>query len=410
MKKTFLLMIFSFLFLSLVSIGNSEPEAMSSVRFNSLCVDNTRDFNHLRLILETRKAGNFEGVVDLKKAAQKNLEYFFIGLNLPNEKFWVNLNPDEPNRVIEPVLGQTDLGRIMLNADLRLKEDACELLNPETSATGREFWNRLEEKANSLGIADKIPVVTRLWIVSGEVKVSESNGSLRIIKSRLRVSLEPAYLTQKQAVKDKSQKSLDDFASGLMSELILPILDKRVNEAYAYADLREVYHALILARWYKEKFGSYYGSLLQASDIEVLKDAQLDFSYSPQEIYRDYLKSFKSEGYSYSSAFITTQYVSGGIDFKDIAVTKTEDPAAGEAGKNDTFFTCDLFIPQDTQRPLQYAKNQMELVSGSPSQDNNSAVVLVKNLPVIVPLNFAEKKMQGLDSNGRIDRIVLSRL
>jgi hypothetical protein len=44
-------------------------------------------------------------------AAKKLMEYFHIGLRLPNSSFWVNLRPDSPDRMIDPMLEKTDLGK-----------------------------------------------------------------------------------------------------------------------------------------------------------------------------------------------------------------------------------------------------------------------------------------------------------
>ena len=52
-------------------------------------------------------------------------DYFLTGLALPNDVFWVNLRPDEPNRIIDPLLEKTALGKVMLEADLQLKKRYC---------------------------------------------------------------------------------------------------------------------------------------------------------------------------------------------------------------------------------------------------------------------------------------------
>ncbi|MCM8797602.1 MAG: hypothetical protein NC923_07010, partial [Candidatus Omnitrophica bacterium] len=247
MKKILYILIFSLLFVS--SVGSADnPEQISSVKLTGLSVDNSQGFNHLRFLIKGRKPGNFEPILDVKKAAQKSLEYFFIGLIMHDEAFWVNLNPDEPDRIIESSLGNTDLGRIMLNADFRLKEDISSIINPQISQIGKEFWKRLYQKAEELNATDKIPVVTRLWIVPANTLVYEKNNQFSIVESTLEVHLEPAYYAQGIQMKDKRQQELQDFAAGLIQELVLPQLNKRVNEAYAYADLREVYNALVLAQ------------------------------------------------------------------------------------------------------------------------------------------------------------------
>jgi hypothetical protein len=55
---------------------------------------------------------------ELEHATKDLMNYFFIGLALPNDKFWVNLRPDSPDNIIDPLLAKTDIGRILLEADV----------------------------------------------------------------------------------------------------------------------------------------------------------------------------------------------------------------------------------------------------------------------------------------------------
>lgn len=417
MKKLICILIFSLLFIS--SAGSADkPEQVSAVKLESLSVDNSQGFNHLRFLIKGRKPGNFEPILDVKKAAQKSLEYFFIGLIMHDEAFWVNLNPDEPERIIEPALGNTDLGRIMLNADFRLKEDVSNLINPQTSQTGKEFWRRLYQKAQELTATDRIPVVTRLWIIPGETMVLEKDREFSIVKSTLRVRLEPAYLSQRLSAKDKRQQELEDFAAELMEELVLPQLNKRVNEAYAYTDLREVYNALLLAQWYKQRFNPFTDSLLKVTDYRILNDVELNYSYQPEQIYQDYLKSLKEGQYSFTetdttaggfyTVITTRHYFSGGVDFTNIRLSRTNNNHQDE--DKGVLLACDLFIPQGIDRPLQYAKNQLEVTSGNVITEKNATLALARNLPAITPIRFAEQNMQSLNAIDKTERILLSKL
>ena len=78
--------------------------------------------------------GDSASVIDreLQESAKTLLKFFLIGVTLPNEKFWVNLRPDSANQIIDPELEQTDLGRILLEADLQLKKDTAAFTSPET--------------------------------------------------------------------------------------------------------------------------------------------------------------------------------------------------------------------------------------------------------------------------------------
>ena len=43
------------------------------------------------------------------------------------------------------------------------------------------------------------------------------------------------------------------LSNELIREIILPLLEKEVNEGKNFASLRQVYHSLVLANWYKGK-------------------------------------------------------------------------------------------------------------------------------------------------------------
>jgi len=408
-------------FTPLETITQQKKNKMSLTGFTSVSADDSSGFTHLRFAFEAEEAWGIKPEIDIKKAAQKFLEYFFIGLAVPEENFWVNLSPYEPNRVIDSLLSDTDPGRIMLGADLRLKKDASEFTNPKISKTGKQFWSRLYEKAEQFVTLDSIPVSSRLWIVPDEVIVYETENQIFIIKSRLRVCLESAYLSDSYNIKDRRERELEDFASGLMQELVLPHLNERVNEGGTYADLKEVYQALILAKCYKEKFGYRSGYFLRRPAVEILEDAEINFPETPQQLYRNYLKSLKqgeysfmetlTQGFSFYQVVSVRQYFSGGVDFRNIKIKKTNKPIQSQTQKDKTYLTCDLFIPHGVKRPLEYAKNQLEVTTdGGSRQKEDVSIALAGNLPAISPVKFFEQRMQVLDSTDRADKIVLSRL
>ena len=70
--------------------------------------------------------------IQVKDKADELMKYFRIGLSLPNDKFWVNLRPDAPEQIIDPELERTDIGKIMLEADLQLKKDTAPFTSPQS--------------------------------------------------------------------------------------------------------------------------------------------------------------------------------------------------------------------------------------------------------------------------------------
>src|SRR3989338_8896780 len=83
---------------------------------------------------------------ELETSTKTLLSYFLVGVTLPDDMFWVNLRPDSEDKIIDPWLEKTDVGRIMLEADLQLKKDTASFTSPQTPE-GKEYWDKLYKKA-----------------------------------------------------------------------------------------------------------------------------------------------------------------------------------------------------------------------------------------------------------------------
>ena len=93
--------------------------------------------NDLRLILDKGTLKNPQAD-ELDTTTKDLLTYFFTGIALPHDTFWVNLRPDAPDNIIDPLLAQTDVGRILLESDLQLKKDTASFTSPQTPE-GKEY-------------------------------------------------------------------------------------------------------------------------------------------------------------------------------------------------------------------------------------------------------------------------------
>ncbi|MEI6632114.1 MAG: hypothetical protein WCL25_05830, partial [bacterium] len=192
----------------------------------------------------------------LQSETKTLLKYFFIGLSLPNDSFWVNLRPDSPDNIIDPYLAQTDIGKIMLEADVQLKKDTALATSPATP-TGKQYWDKLYAKAGELFGSENltIPTLTRPWIVPDEIIIRETAGagsdrsdglnrhykdqapSAYIYKATLKVMLEQDYLQNESRghlnvsynFDDPRSKQLNEYSSQLIRELIIPKLTKEIN-------------------------------------------------------------------------------------------------------------------------------------------------------------------------------------
>ena len=227
----------------------------------------------------------------LELETKKLMEYFYIGLALPNNAFWVNLRPDikglsgkgqglreqeeginTTSDIINLDLARTDIGRIMLETDVQLKKDTARMTSPETPE-GKLYWNKLYQKAEELFGTENvtIPTLTRPWIVPNEIIIRETKDSAYIYKATLKVMLEEDYLKtssrgwQSQPLElvsgDPRLKILNEYSTQLIKEIIIPKLTKEINASKRYAELRQVYYSLILAQWFKARFSSSMGTV-----------------------------------------------------------------------------------------------------------------------------------------------------
>ena len=387
----------------------SPPLLMESILIDTA----NSSFDRIKFTFEAPLVTGSALLTDQKNAAAKAIEFFFIGLAVPQERLWVNLNPNEPGRIIDPMLKDTDLGKLILAADLRLKKDIAALTNPRTSEAGRQYWDKLYAKAEELGIEDKIPVANRVWIVPDTAQVRETGDRLEIISSSLKIYLESEYINGENKINDPKQQELTSYANRLLSELIIPVLTQKVNQHSAYSDLRAAYQALLLAQWYKKRSFASPDHFLRNSASTALKDASTDLDFRAEQIYREYLSSLQKGEYNFSESrnsqldfylsVITRDYFSGGVDLRAM---KTEIvPEKIQAKTNRRFYSAEIYLPKKYSRPLEFVKNKLALKTEEPF--DVSHVALAENLPEIVPGQFNES---ALAAGENFSRAVLSNL
>jgi len=301
---------------------------------------------HLRYLSYDNQANNFKLFLDkgdafvstsnnstnsITQATQELLNYFFIGISLPNDSFWVNLRPDSPDNIIDNYLAQTDVGKILLEADLQLKKDTAAATSPQTPE-GKKYWAQLYKKAEELFGSDNItiPTLTRPWIVPAEIIIRETKDSAYIYKATLKVMLEEDYLNSTNSsnsinsiysFKDPRLKALNEYSSQLLRELIIPKLNKEVNSSKRYAALRQVYYSLILAQWFKSRFQGLIpkGTVPALIDSRNLTNLMSKQPWSKTAYFKEYQNSFKDGEYNLKEPIYTPygqsvrSYFSGGM-------------------------------------------------------------------------------------------------
>ncbi len=282
----------------------------------------------------------------LNEESTKLIKYFLASLAIPNQDLWVNLSPYEKDKIIPLEFGQTEMGRDLLAQDFILKQITASLMYPENEL-GKEFWEKVYAKAQAQYGTTDIPLNTfnKVWIIPDKAVVYEKGDTAYIVDSHLKVMLEGDYVALNKGVKDMSAfpetaektTEVSDLSASMVREIILPELEKEVNEGKNFVQLRQIYSSLVLATWYKRALKD---SLLGKIYIEKKKidGVQVDDKEIKQKIYNQYLDAFKNGLYNYmkdeydpvSQTVIPRKYFSGGMLFTqkvDDAVAVTNDAA-----------------------------------------------------------------------------------
>ena len=238
---------------------------------------------------------------------------FFVWLALPTSAFTVNLNPNEPDRIIDARFGRTDAGRILLEADYTMKQATAKLVDPATP-DGRRFLDALQ--------GAKCFSPQRKWIIPLPASVSTQGDSMYILDAPLDVKLEIEGPDLKPGIGCPAQDAgITRQNDDLYRTMILPKIVDEVNHAPEYADLRRVYASRIAAEWYRQRSktkATAYSKIVDSGNIDAWTSKE---PFSPQELFGRYRKSFY-EGdatYTWQTGDRTTWKLTiGGVDFTNI--------------------------------------------------------------------------------------------
>lgn len=273
----------------------------------------------------------------LKEESQKLINYFMATLTVPEDEMWVNLSPYEKNRIIADGLSQTEMGRDMLAQDYLLKQLTASLMNPENKV-GQEFWEKVYAQVQEKFGAAEIPtdLFNKVWIVPQEASVYKNGNHIFIVNSHLKVMLEQDYLAleeNKNTIKhglgnvaETDIKTIGGTSAQLIREVLLPVIEKEVNEGKNFANLRQIYNSMILATWYKKKLKDSVFSQVYL-DQNKINGIELEDKNVKEKIYNQYLDAFKKgvtdvvkEEYDPATQeVIAKKYVTGGLTKVDAA-------------------------------------------------------------------------------------------
>ena len=297
----------------------------------------------------------------VRDEALKLIRYFLAAFTIPDHDLWVNLSPYEKDRMIPDAFGVTAMGRDLLAQDYLLKQLTAALIYPD-SDTGKVFWAEVYKRAKQEFGTTDIPtdMFDKVWIVPSMARVYGKNNTAIVVKATLKVMLDADYLATEQASGPATVQREDDagrVARAVLRRVVIPVLEKEVNEGRHFAPLRQIYYSMILAKWYKQTLRQ---SILKRTygDQNKIMGIRINDKYARERIYARYLEAFKKGAFNcireehdqLTQEIIPRKYFSGGIVFKD-AVGVTAD-AAEIADDQEPFFTIkSSLLPVKSQSP-----------------------------------------------------------
>jgi hypothetical protein len=256
----------------------------TSIGLNYISVSkNGSDNINFDYIFKAQKANGTRPGIGFNDSTSLAMNAFMTGLAVDDDKFRVNLNPREPNDIIDQQLRESDVGRIMLEADFQMKSDFSYYENPCTNETGKAFWNNVDKKRDALiqRCMDKYPGEIldidnvrfgpggRLTIVPDKIFAYINGTEIYIINALLTIESEscadPAYNAsfriRNQDIEalsegcieelNRSANEYGEYYKEVQDRMIMPYVVADVNHGRKYEDLRNIYVALALAQWYK---------------------------------------------------------------------------------------------------------------------------------------------------------------
>ena len=148
------------------------------------------------------------------------------------------------------------------------------------------------------------------------------------VHSRLKVLSEQDFLAQsKYFIHKAAGDSLNSLSADIFKQVVIPEIERQVNESSDFLKLRQIYQSMILAVWYKKNLrdnflGEVYLDQSKVSGIDI-KDKQ-----EKEKIYQQYLKVFKKGVFNYvkeeydsvTKELVPRKYFSGGLEgVKEVA-------------------------------------------------------------------------------------------
>ena len=119
-----------------------------------------------------------------------------------------------------------------------------------------------------------------------------------IVESKLKVLTEQDYFELASSfgknvpISTNEKNPYDHVSFDLIKKMIIPLIEEEVNTGVHFASLRQIYHSVILASWYKQNLKETLLSKIYV-DQNKLKGFEPERSIDIDKVYSRYIQSFK---------------------------------------------------------------------------------------------------------------------
>ncbi|MBF0618721.1 MAG: hypothetical protein HQL19_00980 [Candidatus Omnitrophica bacterium] len=328
------------------------------------------------------------------------VKYFLAALTVPEKDLWVNLSPYEKNRIMPDGFAKTAMGRDLLEQDYVLKQLSASLLSPDTDS-GKQFWSEIYRAASEKTGSTDIPIDSfhKIWIMPKDILIYENQKGAMIVESSLQVKLEEDLVAAGQLSQDQisSVASESPATTDLMRRVVVPLVEKEVNQGKHFAVVRQIYHAVALAQWYKMRLKESILGKLYADQGKTL-GIDINDPAVRERVYQQYLEAFKrgavntikEEADPTTGEMLPRKYFSGGVVMNAAEATRTT---------KDSSIIKAVVLPA-----LSIASFSLALLSTPPAQGAITPLptVLGQAAGVLIPENITASPFKFISPTGEI--------
>ena len=261
---------------------------------------------------------------ELKVESDKLVKYFLSSMTVPKDDLWVNLSPHEKDRIIPDDLVKTPLGRDLLAQDYILKQLTATLIGDAYNSDELRVMSR-EENVDTVThhtapITPNYLVDSKIWIVPQSATVYEFENTVYITDCKLKVLTDVDHSLMMSGDEDDMKAGASPATTGVIADSVSRAVENEVNNGRNFAPLRQIFHSLILAKWYKQTVEN---SILSEVYVDKNMTAGIEIANTStkQEIYAKYIEAYNKGVVNYieeeydpqAQEMVAKKYFSGGI-------------------------------------------------------------------------------------------------